>query len=92
MRSRYSAFVLRNESYLRTTWHHSHRPRKIDFDDEQVWLSLSVIDTHVISPESAEVEFIACSRLGRSKVQSHRERSRFVREGGKWFYVDGRLS
>jgi len=38
--------------------------------------------------DSAEVEFVARFRLGGKATRLH-ERSRFVREQGCWFYVDG---
>jgi SEC-C motif-containing protein len=34
------------------------------------------------------VEFVARYRMQGQAVRLH-ERSRFVREGGRWFYVDG---
>ena len=40
--------------------------------------------------DHAEVEFVARHRLGGSAVRLHK-RSRFVREGGRWYYVDGDL-
>jgi SEC-C motif-containing protein len=89
MRSRYSAFVLRNEQYLLATWHPSRRPLEIAFSVEQVWLGLTVIEMHVTGADSAEVEFIAQSRIGKSAEIRHHERSRFVRQGGVWLYVDG---
>ena len=42
----------------------------------------------VTGPDTAEVEFVARSRLGGRGVRLH-ETSRFVREGGRWYYVDG---
>jgi SEC-C motif-containing protein len=39
-------------------------------------------------PATAEVEFVARMRLAGKAVRLH-ERSRFVHEGGRWFYVDG---
>jgi SEC-C motif-containing protein len=40
--------------------------------------------------DHATVEFVARSKLG-GKAQRLHETSRFVREGGCWFYVDGDL-
>lgn len=91
MRSRYSAFVLRNEQYLLETWHSSTRPYAIPFDKNQKWLGLTIVDITVTGDASAEVEFIARSRLRSTSVVHHHERSRFVRENGRWFYVDGDL-
>lgn len=89
MRSRYSAFVLRDAQYLLATWHPSRRPLQIAFDSHQTWLGLTVIEMHVAGADAAEVEFIARSRIGASPEIRHHERSRFVREGGVWLYVDG---
>ena len=91
MRSRYSAYVLCNERYLLDTWHPNTRPRSIPFSSNQKWLGLRVIDARTTSDISAEVEFIARSRISNAAAVRQHERSRFVLEGGKWFYVDGDL-
>jgi SEC-C motif-containing protein len=91
MRSRYSAFVRCNEPYLLATWHPSTRPDSIPFNQNQKWLGLSIVDTSVTGEDSAEVEFIARSRVSNAAAVRHQERSRFVREGGRWFYVAGEL-
>ena len=89
MRSRYSAYVLCNEQYLLATWHPDTRPGSIPFSKNQKWLGLNVIDASNTGAASAEVEFIARSRVSNAAALRHHERSRFVREGGRWFYVDG---
>jgi len=91
MRSRYSAFVLCNEQYLLKTWHSSTRPYAIPFDKHQKWLGLEIVDTTITGYASAEVEFIARSRVSNTSAIRHHERSRFVQEHGSWFYVDGDL-
>jgi SEC-C motif domain protein len=91
MRSRYSAFVLTNESYLLQSWHQSTRPPSIEFDPSQKWLGLKILDAKSTAAEAAEVEFIARFRIGGASAARLHERSRFVSEGGRWFYVDGRL-
>lgn len=88
MRSRYSAFVREDAAYLQATWHAGQRPATLDFDPGARWLGLSVKDFQVTGEDRAEVEFVARYRLGGCAVRLH-ERSRFVREGGRWFYVDG---
>ena len=40
--------------------------------------------------EHASVEFVARSKLG-GRAQRLHETSRFVREDGRWFYLDGGL-
>jgi SEC-C motif-containing protein len=89
MRSRYCAYVLSNESYLLATWHPNTRPDSIPFSKDQKWLGLSVIDASVTGEHSAEVEFIARSRVSNAAALRLHERSRFVREDGRWLYVDG---
>ena len=88
MRSRYTAFVCERADYLLATWHPSHRPALLDFDAAAQWLGLEVRGHWVQNPDHAEVEFVARHRLGGRAVRLH-ERSRFVREGGRWYYVDG---
>jgi len=88
MRSRYCAYVLENEVYLRATWHDSTRPPPVDFDPGTKWLGLEVRDHRVIDDTHAEVEFVARYRVAGKAVRLH-ERSRFVRQGGRWYYIDG---
>lgn len=89
MRSRYSAFVMCNEPYLLATWHSTQRPKAIEFDRNQKWLGLKIVDSRVTGTDSAEVEFIARFRVGGGSAARLHERSRFVKEGDGWFYVDG---
>ncbi len=91
MRSRYSAYVLGLGDYLRDTWHASTRPTEpFSFDPALRWLGLEVRH-HVHTDDGhAVVEFVARSKLGGRAMRLH-ETSRFVREGGRWFYVDGAL-
>jgi SEC-C motif-containing protein len=89
MRSRYTAYVLRNGPYLLATWHPSTRPQHISFDQQQRWLGLKVIEAKVIGAAAAEVEFIARYRVGGATAARLHERSRFVFDAGRWLYVDG---
>jgi SEC-C motif-containing protein len=91
MRSRYSAFVLCNEAYLLATWHPSTRPESVPFAPNVKWLGLRIIESRVTGEASAEVEFVARSRASNAAAVRLHERSRFVRESGRWFYVDGDL-
>ena len=88
MRSRYSAFVRAQADYLLSTWHSSTRPASLDLDVGAKWLGLDVRQHQVTGAETAEVEFVARYRVQGQAVRLH-ERSRFVREDGRWFYVDG---
>ena len=91
MRSRYSAFTLRDHPYLLATWHPATRPTSVPFDRNQHWLGLKIVDTRSTGVDTAEVEFVARSRVAGKTALRHHERSRFVREGDRWFYVDGDL-
>ena len=88
MRSRYSAFVLQRADYLLATWHAPQRPPSVDFDPGARWLGLEVRAARATGDDTAEVEFVARHRIAGRAVRLH-ERSRFVRAGGRWFYVDG---
>ena len=88
MRSRYSAFVLKLEPYLLATWHPDTRPASLDLaDDTTKWLGLEV-KRHESDSDHAIVEFIARYKVGGKASRLH-ETSRFVRENGRWLYIDG---
>ncbi|MDX2159153.1 MAG: YchJ family metal-binding protein [Hyphomicrobiaceae bacterium] len=89
MRSRYAAFAMKDAAYLLATWHPSTRPARIDFTPGQEWLLLRIVAASTVG-DKATVEFIARSRVGNATGALH-EVSRFVREGGRWLYVDGDL-
>jgi SEC-C motif-containing protein len=91
MRSRYSAYVLGRLDYVSDTWHASTRPASIEADPSGLkWLGLDVKQHSVQDESHAMVEFVARSKLG-GRAQRLHELSRFVREGGRWFYRDGTL-
>ncbi|GAB3394488.1 YchJ family protein [Humibacter soli] len=96
MRSRYTAFAVGDAAYLLNTWHPSTRPAELELDAELQWRRLDILDTTRggADDDSGEVEFRAywrvLPRLGRDRDGGVlHERSRFRREGGRWFYVDG---
>jgi SEC-C motif-containing protein len=89
MRSRYSAYVLKREDYLLTTWHRSTRPASLDLaGDTSKWLGLEIKQYTPQSAERATVEFVARYKIAGRAHRLH-ELSRFVHEGGRWFYLDG---
>ncbi|MDB5727599.1 MAG: hypothetical protein JWQ00_804 [Noviherbaspirillum sp.] len=88
MRSRYTAYVLRKEDYLKATWHARTRPAEaFARDDEVKWLGLEVRE-HAPAGDQATVEFVARYKVGGRAHRMH-EISRFLRESGRWFYLDG---
>ena len=90
MRSRYSAFSVGDEPYLLRTWHRSTRPTSLGLDPAQRWVRLEILATEGGSAFHSEgsVEFRAHYREHGQEDVLH-ERSRFVRDGGAWVYLDG---
>lgn len=90
MRSRYTAYCTGDTAYLLRTWHPSTRPLALDTDDQLQWCGLSIIRTAEggQSDEQGTVEFVASALVG-NRREHFRENSRFVKEEGLWFYVDG---
>ncbi|GAA3532671.1 UPF0225 protein [Aeromicrobium flavum] len=92
MRSRFAAFQRADRDWLLRTWHPSTRPVDLDLSDNPRWRGLQVLDTEAGGPEDDQgvVEFRA-SYVTDGELGILHERSRFVREDGRWFYVDGDL-
>ena len=90
MRSRYSAFAVGDVDYLHDSWHRSTRPAEIVLDETFTWTWLEIVDTlrGGIFDDDGFVEFRAHYRSSQGRRVRH-ERSRFTREGGRWFYLDG---
>ena len=105
MRSRYSAFALGDARYLLDTWHPSTRPTALDLDPDVRWTGLDVLTTRggLLLDAEGTVEFaahyviagggagtvIAGGGAGARRSATQHERSRFLRERGRWTYLDG---
>jgi SEC-C motif domain protein len=89
MRSRYVAYALCHSVYLLTTWHSTTRPKELDISEENnpKWMRLN-IKKHSVDGEDARVEFIATYKINGRAHRLH-ENSRFIKENGCWYYVDG---
>ena len=95
MRSRYSAYALRDEAYLRATWFPDTLPEEeLTGETDVKWIALDIKkQTHVAGADEATVEFVARFKVGGKAHRMH-EISNFVRQpdaDGKprWYYVDG---
>ncbi len=94
MRSRYTAFCKGNVDYLSATQHPSERQpdersQLAATIRETTWLSLRLLaTTEVAQGNRGTVEFAAFFRTHESVGQLH-ERSTFVWEAGRWFYLQG---
>lgn len=89
MRSRYTAFVAGDHRYLLATWHPSTRPERLELDPTMRWyrLDLGRVERGGPLDRTGVVEFSARYRVGGERGEQH-EVSRFVREHGRWFYVE----
>lgn len=81
MRSRYSAFVVDDAAYLLRTWHPTTRPAAVETGSGWVRLEVLSATGGLLDAEGA-VHFRA-HHLG-GVVE---ERSRFVRDAGRWAYL-----
>ncbi|QTV79866.1 YchJ family protein [Microbacterium sp. NIBRBAC000506063] len=91
MRSRFEAFRRADAAWLLRTWHPSTRPTHLDLADNPRWRGLQIVDTVDGGPDdhAGVVEFRATYLEDGGGIGILHERSRFVREGGRWFYIDG---
>ncbi|PIJ51644.1 hypothetical protein BL250_03910 [Erwinia sp. OLTSP20] len=93
MRSRYVAYVQNNGDWLEQTWHPSSRPpglaQSVAQSSEQThWLGLTVLANQLaVDGQSGYVTFFA--RYADKRRGFIYERSRFVREDARWYYIDG---
>src|ERR1035437_6809497 len=87
MRSRYSAYVLGLIDYLLATWHPSTAPGELELPPVK-WLELEVRHAQATG-DAGVVEFVARLRENGRGARLH-EISRFVREDGRWLYIDGK--
>lgn len=90
MRSRFTAFAVADAQYLLASWHPSTRPSGLELDADIRWTRLDILETEAGGPfdNTGFVTFEAFYRE-RGVQASMKERSRFIREGGVWSYVDG---
>ncbi len=90
MRSRYTAFVLKDEAYLIKTWHPDTCPENIKLYDDSRWLGLKIksIQAGGVNDDKGTVEFVARYKIAGRAHRIH-EVSSFTRCDGQWRYVDG---
>lgn len=90
MRSRYSAFVWKNDAYVGKSWHPQTRPDDVTVNDDVRWLGLSVGMCRFLTPGQATVDFVARGQeVDTGKLFELSERSLFIRVKGVWLYYDG---
>lgn len=90
MKSRYSAFATGRTDYLLKTWHKTTRPAELILTDSVKWIALDILSSET-KEDHATVSFVARGKVnGRAFKQM--EKSRFVKENGQWFYIDGEVA
>ncbi|WP_030912098.1 YchJ family protein [Streptomyces sp. NRRL F-5126] len=90
MRSRYSAFAVRDEPYLLRTWAAATRPTALGLDPAVRWTGLDVLaGTDGTAFHTTGTVTFAAHYTDRGGPGTLRERSTFAREQGRWVYVDG---
>ena len=99
MRSRYSAYVIANIDYILKTTH--PKTRKIHdvetiatWAKSSLWQKLEIVSTDKGKTKDSigTVEFKAYFSDASSQSQIHHEVSNFVKELGKWFFLDGKIA
>ncbi|MDX1525272.1 MAG: YchJ family metal-binding protein [Pseudidiomarina maritima] len=86
MRSRYSAFARNLVEYIAATWHPSTRPEQLELSDNPVWLQLQIIASGS-QGNRGYVHFIAYF-AAEDGIAEMEEESEFIREQGRWWYLN----
>ena len=93
MRSRYTAYTMANIAYIKQTMRGKAAVNFHEIDAERwakkvLWIKLHVVNAILENDGIGFVEFEAFFVEG-SCLKSIHENSRFIREQGRWYYVDG---
>jgi SEC-C motif-containing protein len=94
MRSRFTAYVIKNYQYILQTYSSAQRAKLTvneltESSQGTRWLSLQVL-THSPQKNAAQVEFKAFYQVDSSYYVMH-ELSNFVFEAGRWLYTEGEM-
>jgi len=91
MRSRFTAYAMKNKDYLLQTWDGSKRPEEINLSKETAeWIRLEIIKTKKGGEKDSKgvVEFKAYYMQDNEEYVMS-EISRFKKTAGRWLYLDG---
>ncbi|PJC87673.1 hypothetical protein CSW98_00660 [Vibrio sp. HA2012] len=93
MRARYCAHVLQLTDFVVATYHPScHAETEREGIAESVhlnWQKLDILDAPTPAENEGFVEFKAWLQDEDGMMQCMHERSRFIKENGLWYYIDG---
>ena len=95
MRSRYTAFVLKEADYLINTWHPDCHAAEFRQDIESgfaqtQWQGLTVFGTAAGKDENEGYVSFVARFTEAGKTAAIIECSRFLKENGRWYYIDGK--
>jgi SEC-C motif-containing protein len=91
MKSRYSAYATHQADYLLATTHISER-KYYSREDILHWATANKWQKlEIISSTENTVEFKAYFLDANNATQVHYEFSTFIKENGRWFYLDGKF-
>ena len=93
MRSRYTAYTMANSDYIKQTMRGRALIGFQEIETERwakrvFWIKLHVIHATTENASRGYVEFEA-SFVDGSRLRSMHEKSEFICEEGRWYYVDG---
>ena len=96
MRSRYTAYVLKNIPYIVATTVPSQQTLLEthllqEWADNTTWLGLEILKTENLTKNQSAVEFKAIFQ-GEEGELAHEERSIFVKIENRWYFVDPTVS
>ena len=96
MRSRYTAYVLKNIPYIVATTVPSQQTLLEthllqEWADNTTWLGLEILKTENLTKTQSAVEFKAIFQ-GEEGELAHQERSIFVKIENRWYFVDRTVS
>lgn len=95
MRSRYSAYCVKDISYLFNTWHHSKQPDNqpeqiADFANNVHFTGLQILQSQ--QEKERGVVCFSANYIYLNTFSQIKEESFFIQENGQWYYLHGNLS
>lgn len=91
MRSRYSAYCIKNIDYIIASTFPSQRKYYPKKSLENWAKSVSWIKLEIVYAQDDLVEFKAYFTEADSNIQIHHEKSRFKQENGNWYFFEGEV-
>lgn len=99
MRSRYSAYALKNARYIIATTHPQNEgylqdkkiwtQRLMQYMNSTAFLGLQVMNSRTSDDSNEGFVTFHATLMVNGNDASFTEKSRFVKQGGKWLYIDG---